>query len=743
MGLAEGRNRRAYEGRERFGGQLMQEIAACLALALRAVTAIVAGSPWDLVVGDASAGEPASLTTVQVTATREPEPIADVPASMTIVSGEELRARGAQDLRTALELAAGVEGTPGGDSGPAGAVPSIWGLREADAYLLVVDGVPWGGAFIPATPSITLSGVERIEILRGPAPVMYGATSFAGVIHVIHHSAGDTPTELSVSGGSHGSYGLSGNSEMPSSGAYAHALTVDLEHRGYDEDRTAFDRYHALYRGTTDLSFARFHVDFDISILSQEPAGNLLLRDGTVLHREFPPNANYNPTGAALDQDRYNLSLGLDGSNSLGDWSVSLAATRTNDDLLRGFLRGTAFSDPPDGGVGDGLQADGYAQSRGITDLYLDFHLTADVTASLKFTYGVDYLYGDGSQHATNFGYCIDADGSELTWAGAHHPDELVRSADRRNFAGLYAQAFWRASDSVDVLAGLRFNHTSESAHGRAIDNTGPAPVIAFEGGEERSNSRPSGVLGANWHAWSSGNDALTLYADYRNSYKPLAIDFGPEAETDVLQPETAESYEAGARVQLIGGRLDLDSSIFRVDFTNGLTFEDDGTGHFVRANGAETRFQGFEIESRFQWLPQLELIAHYAYHDARFVRFTRDNGADAGGNRFEMSPRHLGGIGLIYTWPTGFSGSLVADYVGSRELNKSNSVESGRYTTLDCSLGYRFAKYRVQLSGYNLSDRRDPVAESELSEAVTVTGTAGYYRLPGRYLEISFSFAP
>jgi len=41
------------------------------------------------------------------------------------------------------------------------------------------------------------------------------------------------------------------------------------------------------------------------------------------------------------------------------------------------------------------------------------------------------------------------------------------------------------------------------------------------------------------------------------------------------------------------------------------------------------------------------------------------------------------------------------------------------------------------------VTDRGDPVVESELSEAVTVTGTTGYYRLPGRYLELSVSFAP
>src|SRR5882724_294016 len=167
-----------------------------------------------------AAGSLLPLDSVQVTATREPEPIDQVPASISVVPGEELRLRGAHDLRSALALVGGVEGTPGGDVGPAGAVPALWGLREADAFLLVVDGVPWGGAFNPATPSIDLTGVERIEILRGAAPVMFGATSFVGVIHVIHYAAGQTPSTIGVEGGSHGSYGASVYTNLPAAGGY-------------------------------------------------------------------------------------------------------------------------------------------------------------------------------------------------------------------------------------------------------------------------------------------------------------------------------------------------------------------------------------------------------------------------------------------------------------------------------------------------------------------------------------------
>src|SRR5262249_23434934 len=126
---------------------------------------------------------------IEVVATRVPEAPHDVPASVEVIDGDTLRATGATTLRDALALAAGVEVGPGGDAGPAGAVPEFWGLREFDAFLLVVDDIPWGGAFNPALTTLNLRDVERIEVLRGSAPVTYGATSFVGVIHVVHKPA--------------------------------------------------------------------------------------------------------------------------------------------------------------------------------------------------------------------------------------------------------------------------------------------------------------------------------------------------------------------------------------------------------------------------------------------------------------------------------------------------------------------------------------------------------------------------
>src|SRR5207247_5738720 len=121
-----------------------------------------------------------------------------VPAMVTVLAGEELRARVATDLRDALSSVAGVDVAPGGDNGPASSVPEFWGLKEFDAFLLVSDDVPWGGAFNPALTSLSLEDVDHVEILRGPAPVTHGATSFVGVLHVMPRPPADRPREASA-----------------------------------------------------------------------------------------------------------------------------------------------------------------------------------------------------------------------------------------------------------------------------------------------------------------------------------------------------------------------------------------------------------------------------------------------------------------------------------------------------------------------------------------------------------------
>ena len=92
----------------------------------------------------------------------------------------------------------------------------------------MVDGVPWGGAFNPSIPTLDLLDVERIEVLKGSAPVTYGATSFVGIIQVIHYKAGEAENRVQVTGGTHGEARGSASVSLPPLGDYVKSLTVSI-----------------------------------------------------------------------------------------------------------------------------------------------------------------------------------------------------------------------------------------------------------------------------------------------------------------------------------------------------------------------------------------------------------------------------------------------------------------------------------------------------------------------------------
>ncbi|MDQ2861625.1 MAG: TonB-dependent receptor plug domain-containing protein, partial [Pseudomonadota bacterium] len=202
----------------------------------------------------AHAEAPTTVGEIEVTATRTPELADRVPAYITVIRGEDLRAHHITDLRTALSGVAGVEAPPGGDAGPASAVPSFWGLHEFDAFLLVVDGVPLGGAFNPAIPDLDLTDVERIEVLKGSAPVLYGATSFVGVIQVIHYPAGQSAREVTAGYGGFDSWRGSASVALPSLGGFQQSIAVDAKRDGYSDPRENVRNARVLYRAGGPLA---------------------------------------------------------------------------------------------------------------------------------------------------------------------------------------------------------------------------------------------------------------------------------------------------------------------------------------------------------------------------------------------------------------------------------------------------------------------------------------------------------
>ena len=108
--------------------------------------------------------------------------------------------------------------------------------------------------------------------LRGPAPVTYGATSFVGVIHVVHKSGAAAGRYATATFGSFKSGSAGIDLAVPAFGSWQTRLSVDGERQGYSDDRTSLARGHASYRGTTGKEGDRMWFMADLDVLRQDPA---------------------------------------------------------------------------------------------------------------------------------------------------------------------------------------------------------------------------------------------------------------------------------------------------------------------------------------------------------------------------------------------------------------------------------------------------------------------------------------
>jgi iron complex outermembrane receptor protein len=680
------------------------------------IAALVASAATAQQPGDSEAS---SLDWIQVTASRFADPVQEVPNAITVITGDELRARGGHDLRSALALVGGAFVAPGGDFGPAASVPGLLGLREVDDFLLVVDGIPAGGAFIPHFDTLDLHDIERIEVLRGAAPVYYGTTAFAGTINVIHYPAGQAADAVSASFGSFGSMAVDGATVL-SSGAVKQSLAADVSHENISDARAGYDRQHGLYRLSADLASGQFTFDLDAVHQRQRPSSPTPVADNGQLTTLLSPDFNQNPADAVINTNRVRAVLGYHIMLPFGTWNTTLSATHTHVNSVQGYLQ-DGFADSI---VDD---AEGFSQRQVIDDIYLDTSITQALSQAFAITYGVNEIFGHARQASSTFPYSLPLDGTGVPLSGAQPMDGSTTLKDARSFVGAFVQSRLKITPDLNVLAGLRLNHIGET------QDAGDGMTSLHQ---SEHATRWSGAFGVDYRVWKDREgdlDDVTLYANTSNTFQPPQIDFGPDAGFDpLLRPETEKSYELGIKADGSDGRWDLDLTAFWVDFGHqALPTLINGTPALV--NGGSERFKGVELEGSWRATDALKVAATFSVNDARYNDFNTligDSLVQLRGNYLVLSPRLLSALSATYAPPHGWHASLTSNYVGPRYLDIQNTERAGGYFTEDATVGYAFEKFLVLASGYNLTDRRDPALESDLGEGQ-------YYRVKGRWLQL------
>lgn len=307
--------------------------AAAVALACAAVAPLAAQQPAADTTAPRQAADTATLRPVVVTATRMNASTVAPLVSTTVITGAALRAQGITSLGQAL---AAVPGAFAPRSGSPGAQTSLF-LRggQSDYTQVLVDGVPVNdpGGFIDLA-NLTTDDVERIEIVRGPASVLYGANAVTGVVQIFTRAGTGRPHgSVSVRGGTFGSQDetatlLAGNTHT--------ALTLGVgRHRTNGayafNDQSRNDTYSALVRVSPDdrtlLRLSARYIDAGAHI----------------------PTNYY---GAVVDSNQFHLERrwigSLEAERALGDRvHANLTLSATNGSVRSADLPDSAGADCP------------------------------------------------------------------------------------------------------------------------------------------------------------------------------------------------------------------------------------------------------------------------------------------------------------------------------------------------------------------------------------------------------------
>lgn len=509
----------------------------------------------------AQARDTARVAPVVTTATRTPIPAHDVPASVTVITGAQLRALGVTTVADALA------GTPSAmitQSGSAGGVTSLF-LRggESKYVKVLVDGVPVndpGGAFDFST--LTTDNIDHIEILRGPASVLYGADAVSGVISIVTRTGGAARhVTVSARGGTYhsgdASVSLRDGRQFVGGGAADYSLEVA--------------------RHQTDGVYA-FNNRFAESVVSGRADVASGRRDSVGLTVRYTDSRAHYPTNSAgqvVDHNAFN-----------GGNRVTLGATYAHVFSPVLALHLQLASDETNGGTTDRPDTTGADQYLSLDDVR---------------RHGVEARVNWRAPRA----HALLTLGASLSAADEHSQSQGEASgyayasrfrAYRRNRAG-FLQLLWTGVPRLTAVAGARMD--DNQAFGTFGTYRAAANYLTGAGTRLRAS------VGTAFRA-------PTFYENFSTGY----VTGNPG-----LRPEHALSWEGGVEQALVHGRITVGvtafSQTFRdmIDYTGGTT-----ACGYSYCNVARARAAGLEYEATARPARWMTATASFTHLDTRVL---------------------------------------------------------------------------------------------------------------------------
>lgn len=650
--------------------------------------------------------------------------VIETPQSISIVGADRIEAIGALTAEQALGYVPGVAISHYGSDSRFNWIV----LRGFDAYSpgFYLDGLPlrnngtWG---VWQTENF---GTEQIEVLRGPASVLYGQTGPGGVINVVSKKPQETALhELQLQVGSYERRQLAGDFSGPlnDDGSVLYRLSgfardAELPAEGMPDDRyylapaltwrpsddTTLDVLTSFTRIRAGV-FNRFYPE--VGSLVPTPVGT---RIPTSL---FTGDAGFN----RFDQDQQ--LLGYEFQHRFDDtWSVRQNARYGHLKLNYAQLWGPQFAtlnpdDPLDPANYRYLSRTIFGSRESTSSITLDNQVEGNFAFGdwrHKLLIGLDHQRTRVDQRTVSDGTSPLLDIYAPVYGGTITVGEpYVDGATRLSQTGLYVQdqITWRERWMM-TLSG-RFDRASSVVESRLDDSRTRFPDHKFSG--------RAGLLYLSPRGWAP-------YFSYTESFSPTAT-VNP-LTGNPFKPESGRQYEAGLRFQPPGRNDTYSVAVFDLRRKNYVTYDQ----QFIPRQTGEMSSRGVEVEANVEPIPHLNLTLAYTYMQRAQV--TASSNPEEIGKQVTAVPRNSVSLWTDYRFDGGLKAGFGVRYASSTRGEGETALKRIPATTmLDAMLGYDLGRWGLALNLRNLADKISinscGYGVCYYSDRRTVVGTATY----------------
>ncbi|MDN5871146.1 MAG: TonB-dependent siderophore receptor [Nitrococcus sp.] len=630
----------------------------------------------------------------------------ETPATVDVITREEIEKRGLRDLVEVFNSAPGViTSTNPGEFGAA----SMRGFAGASAYLL--DGVRVVAAQ-QLLRNFDSYNFQRVEILKGPASVLHGNGALAGAINIVTRKPrlGANHFDALLSYGSFNSYRVGASFNQPiAKNAAVQASLSHAESDGYVDDthsRKTGLTTGVLFEPTDRLSlsanFYYFKDNYSTAYwgtpliprsLARNPT-SIVSAPGDLVVDEAIRDQNYNVTDGVTEAEtswfRTNAAYKLTDEWTLRNQFSIIDSDRLWDEAyFYTFNRGTGLID------------------RGTSVITYDHRFLSE-----RFMTVYDGQIGEfRNRFAAGFEYTKTDFGSKR-WFGTttsvdpFNPDRgILLSDDPNNFGSrqlykskvdtraVFLEEAFNLTPGWLLVGGLRY---ASIGLDRQIDDQVSGTTTRFGQDYESLSWR----IGTVYDIFPT----TALFAQYSNATRPVSSLLLSSLSSASFDLSTGYTIEVGVKSSFWDNRVTATASVYQIELNDILTR--DPNNPRLTVQGGSQRTRGAELAITVALTDRWEISANGAILKAEFTELTDAAGHDLSGNRPPNVPNHTLNLFTSYRTPTiplTIGGNLR--YVGGFYTDTANTIEADAWTLLGAYVAYDLFGGTLTLRGRNLTD--------------------------------------